>query len=67
MTERQQSLCYEDLCELSRVFNACCDLASGRHFRINEALKDALGRANQFRPNEVIHLRNAVSKRKRTL
>jgi len=63
ISTQQQALCYEDLCELSRVFNSAANLGIGRHYRINEALKEALGRASEFYPNEVIHLRNAVKRR----
>ena len=63
MSERQQALCYEDLCELGRVFNEAANLRIGRHYRINEALKEALERAHEYHPNEVVRLRNAVSRR----
>lgn len=63
MKEKQQALCYEDLCELSRIFNSGANLMIGRHYRINEALKEVLGKANELYPKEVIRLRNAVSKR----
>ncbi len=62
--ELQQALCYEDLCELRRIFNEGANLRMEQHCRINEALKEAIGRAAQFFPNDLVHLRNAVSKRK---
>ena len=60
----KQDLCYEDLCELSRCFNYSADLQIPQHYRINEALKDALERAHEFHPDEVIRLHKAVYSRK---